>query len=279
MSDRMIRPSAACLLLVLAAFGISWRPAAAAPREVTAWTSGLWFDGTGFKRIDVYSVGDRLRLERPARIDRTVDLRGRHITGAFGEAHNHNLPGADTNAMIRTYLQGIFHVMIQANMPEGRDSVAARVNTPTSVDVVFANGVFTAPGGHPSALVARNIKSGGMPPTAADGSFIHPVTSINDIDRAWTTRILTQHPDFIKAILAYSEDRVAGVPVPTTSDRYGLDPSILPHLVERAHQDSLRVSVHVESAYDFEVAVSAGADIIAHMSGFLARRGPHRGEG
>ena len=36
----------------------------------------------------------------------------------------------------------------------------------------------------------------------------------------------------------------------------------------KAHGDRLRVSAHVESAYDFDVAVSARADLIAHLPGF-----------
>ena len=80
---------------------------AATPR-VTAWTNGQWFDGAAFRRVDVYSVGDRLTLKRPKAIDETVDLAGGWVTGAFGEAHNHNIPGIDTAANIRTYLeQGI----------------------------------------------------------------------------------------------------------------------------------------------------------------------------
>jgi len=67
--------------------------------------------------------------------------------------------------------------------------------------------------------------------------------------------------------LVYSEDRVAGLPRPD-SDRHGLDPSLASYLVSKAHGDRLRVSAHVESAYDFEVAVAAGADLIAHMPGF-----------
>jgi Amidohydrolase family len=235
----------------------------------TAWTNGRWFDGTTFKTLDVYSVGDRLTLKRPAAIGRTVDLGGRWVTGGFAEAHNHNIPGADTEGMIRKYLeQGIFYVMIQSNTPEGRASVKGLVNSPTSVDVAFANGGFTAPGGHPTALVERNIKNGGMTPADRDGGFLHPVSSAADIERAWTRSIRSQRPDFIKMMLVYSEDRVAGVPRPSGSDRHGLDPTLAADIVRRAHADGLRVSAHVESAYDFEVAVKAGADVIAHMPGF-----------
>ena len=56
--------------------------------------------------------------------------------------------------------------------------------------------------------------------------------------------------------------------MPADSDRYGLDPALAPVIVKRAHAAGLRVSAHVESAKDFEVAVKAGAEIVAHMPGF-----------
>lgn len=246
---------------------------------VTAWTNGRWFNGTAFIRADVYSRGSRITLKRPRTVQRTVDLSGRYLVPAFGEAHNHNLPGPDVPGTIRRYLeQGIYYVMIQGNAPGARDEIRGLVNQPGSVRVVFANGIFTAPGGHPSALVERNIARGGMSADDRDGGFLHPVSSTDNIDRAWWQAITPQHPDFIKLVLAYSEDRVAGIPRPS-SDRHGLDPALVPYLVHLAHRHHLRVSAHVESAYDFKVAVTAGVDVIAHLPGFwpdparLAARG------
>ena len=218
--------------------------------------------------MDVYSVGDRLTLKNPSKVDRTVDLTGRFLTGAFGEAHNHNIPSGDTERTIRTYLeQGIFYLMIQTNVPEAPAKLKPLINRPDSVDVLFANGSFTAPGGHPTALVRRNVANGGMTNEDLDGGFLQPVRSREDIDRVWSTRIRQQQPDFIKLTLVYSEDRVAGLPRPD-SDRHGLDPSLTSYLVGKAHGDRLRVSAHVESGYDFDVAVAARADLIAHLPGF-----------
>jgi len=255
--------------IVLLLFALVLTAAAAQEPETVAWRNGAWFDGTGFRRVDVYSIGDRLTFKNPSKVDRTVDLTGRFLTGAFGEAHNHNIPSDDTERTIRAYLErGIFYVMIQTNVPEAPAKVKGLINRPDSVDVLFANGSFTAPGGHPTALVRRNIANGGMTNEDLDGGFLQPVRSREDVDRVWSTRIKRQQPDFIKLVLVYSEDRVAGVPRPD-SDRHGIDPSLTSYLVGKAHGDRLRVSAHVESAYDFDVAVAAGADLIAHMPGFL----------
>lgn len=258
-----MKPTSLVLLFVLAV--------AAAPAqepETVAWRNGAWFDRTGFRRVDVYSIGDRLTLKNPSRVDRTVDLTAKFLVGAFGEAHNHNIPSDNTDRTIRTYLeQGIFYVMIQTNVPGAPAKLKALINRPDSVDVLFANGSFTAPDGHPTALVRRNIANGGMTSEDLDGGFLQPLRSREDIDRIWATRIKKQRPDFIKLTLAYSEDRVAGLPRPD-SDRHGLDPSLTSYLVGKAHRERLRVSAHVESAYDFDVAVAARADLIAHLPGF-----------
>jgi len=237
-------------------------------QPITAWTNGRWFDGTRFVRRDVYSKGDRLTLRRPARVERTVDLAGGYVAGAFGEAHTHQVTSGDAAASIRTYLQqGIFYVMSQANTPDARQRLGDRVNVPTSVDVAIAGGDFTAPGGHPTALVKRNIRQGSMTPEDLNGGFLNSVSTVEDIDRAWPS-VIARRPDFIKILLVYSEDRVAGIPRPTDSDRHGLDPALVPHIVQLAHNAGLRVSAHVESAYDFEVATKAGVDVYAHLPGF-----------
>jgi hypothetical protein len=239
------------------------------PGNVTAWTNGLWFDGATFHKREMYSVNGRLTTKRPQTIDKEVDLKGGYVTPAFGEAHNHNLPAPNTPTMIKTYLsQGIFYVMVQGNIPEARAQLSGLINTPGSIDVVFANGIFTAPGGHPSALVERNIRGGSMSAADRDGGFLLPVSSTSDVDRQWM-RVRSQRPDFIKMILAYSEERIAGWSPPRDSDRYGLDPHNIPrHIVKLAHRDKIRVSAHVESAADFDVALAAGVDVVAHMPGF-----------
>jgi hypothetical protein len=264
MGRTKLRSLIACVILSLS-IAVSGQES----KNVTAWTNGHWFDGTSLVNRDVYSVGPRLTLKRPRHIDRTVDLSGGYVTPAFGEAHNHNLPSEDTDATLSTYLsQGIYYVMIQGNVPQARGQLGQRINSGRTVDVIFADGLFTSPGGHPSSLVEWNIRNGTMTARDRDGGFLHPVASTDDIDHAWWSRLGTQRPDFIKMILVYSEDRIAGIPRPISSDRHGLDPALATYLVNLAHRDNLRVSAHVESAFDFEVAVKSGVDLIAHLPGF-----------
>jgi len=130
-------------VVVFLLFALALTAAAAQQPETVAWRNGAWFDGTGFRRVDVYSVGDRLTLKNPAKVDRTVDLTGRFLTGAFGEAHNHNIPSEDTARTIRAYLErSIFYVMIQTNVPDAPAKLKSLINRPESVDVLYANASF-----------------------------------------------------------------------------------------------------------------------------------------
>jgi imidazolonepropionase-like amidohydrolase len=82
-------------------------------------------------------------------------------------------------------------------------------------------------------------------------------------------RIEANRPDFLKIILSYSEDFERLRSDTTIQPWYrGLDPRLVPPIVERAHGVGLKVAAHVMSAHDFEVAIDAGVDIIAHMPGF-----------
>ena len=229
--------------------------------EVIAWKNGRWFDGTGFRPVDVYTNGTTITLEKPRRVSRTVNLSGRFITPAFAEAHNHSV----TDRRVADYLRdGVFYVMVPGNSPELRAELGQKINAAGKLKVALAHGLFTATGGHPTALVRRNIERKSMTAGDLDGGFLHPVDSCADVDRTWDL-VLRQRPDFIKIVLAYSEDYAARRPHPADSDRYGLDPAVAACIVEKAHGAGLRVAAHVESAYDFETAVRCGADVIAHM--------------
>ena len=52
-------------------FALALTAAAAQEPETVAWRNGAWFDGTGFQRVDVYSIGDRLTLKHPSKVDRS----------------------------------------------------------------------------------------------------------------------------------------------------------------------------------------------------------------
>ena len=233
--------------------------------------NGRWLEAAGFEPGTRYSVGGRIETRRPARVDSVIDLAGGWVVPPFGEAHNHNVDyttPARTDSLIARYLRdGVFYAKNPGNLPRGRDSLAGRVNVPRGVDAVFANGLLTATGGHPTGLYQRNLARGGMTAADGDGGFLWIVDSLPDLERKWP-RILAGRPDFIKTVLVHSEEYERRRADTAYFNWRGLDPALLPEVVRRAHAAGLRVSSHVETAADFHHAVAAGVDEINHIPGF-----------
>jgi hypothetical protein len=248
----------------------------AARRQTYEFAGGRWFDGQKFVARKFYTVGGLLTSRKPARVDSVIDLAGKFIVPPFGEAHNHNVEwnGEETFARTkRMYLEaGIFYVKNPNNLPRARAPLLGKINIPTSIDAVFANGGLTATGGHPLGIVRRNMERGGMTKEDAEGAFYFTIDSLTDLENKWR-KIKAGRPDFIKTYLQYSEEYAKRKDDESYVDWKGLDPSLLPAIVRRAHQEGLRVSTHVETATDFHNALVAGVDEINHTPGFRPERG------
>ncbi len=163
-------------------------------------------------------------------------------------------------------------------------TVAAHVLTAqTPVTLTITNGrwfdgtTFVAR----TAVVAGNVLSFRPvePPPAPDtttidlkgGHVIPPfeAESAADVDAKWT-RVVSSRPSIVKAFLQYSEEYEARRGDPKFFGNRGLSPEAFRRVVALAHRDQLRVAAHVASAQDFSVAVRAGADVIAHLPGYLS---------
>lgn len=241
----------------------------ASGQKTAAFTNGLWFTGSGFERKTMYVVAGELRSSAPGSVDTTIDLGRRYVIPPFGEAHNHNIEGSSrVQARIDQYLaQGIFYIKNPNSLPSAREVMAGRINTPASVDVVFAHGGVNATDGHPTDLVKRNIARGVMKESDAEGAFYHTIDDAAALEAKWP-RILAGRPDFIKTYLLVSEEYAQRRSDTTFNGFKGLDPTLLPEIVQRAHAAGLRVTTHIETAADFRHAVAAGVDELAHMPGY-----------
>jgi imidazolonepropionase-like amidohydrolase len=240
-------------------------------RHVYELRGGQWLGADGFRPATRWVVDGRLTTRRPAQVDSIIDLAGRWIVPPFGEAHNHNvdfISRGRTDSLIRRYLRdGVFYVKNPGILPRGRDSLAGRVNVPTGVDAVFAHGLLTATGGHPTGLYRRNLARGAMTAADGDGGFLWIVDSLPDLERKWP-RILAGRTDFIKIVLVHSEEYARRRADTAFFNWRGMDPALVPEVVRRAHAAGLRVSAHVETAADFHAALVGGVDEINHIPGF-----------
>lgn len=235
--------------------------------------NGQWFDGEGFVDRPMYSVDGFFSETRPGHVDSLVDLQRGYVVPPFGEAHNHNVDASDAaaaRAVVGKYLRdGVFYVQNPANVLRARPALTGFINVPTGIDVTFANAALTAPGGHPMGLFLRNLARGGMLPTDSNSTsgFLWTIADRADLDAKWP-RILASHPDFIKTMLLYSEEYERRKADTAFFNWRGLNPSLLPEIVARAHKAGLRVMTHIETAGDFHNALVADVDQIGHTPGF-----------
>ena len=230
-------------------------------RAVTHFANGRWFDGERFVARDVYVAGGRYVAVPCGSAAVTVDLAGGYVTPAFAEAHHH-MALCDEDRISRFLSRGIVYAGIMNARVSSR-ACAAQLHGPDSLEIVNALAGVTARGAHPSQIGLYFLDA-----EVIDGEWVHYLDSADDLDVVWD-RIAANPPDILKIYLSYSEvfERLrADASIP--SWYRGLDPALATAIVERAHAAGLRVAAHVMSAHDFDVALAAGVDIIAHMPGF-----------
>ena len=231
-------------------------------KSAQRFTNARWFDGTTFKLGDRYVVDGVFASRRSARLDKTTDLKGAFVVPPFAEAHSHNVESTRFDAVAAMHLKaGVFYVKNPNSLRRFTTPILGRINVPTGIDVTFANGGLTGPGGHPVAIAQRQITRGAWTDADGDGGFFWIIDDIATLDAKWP-RIIAEHPDFIKTYLLYSEEYEKRRTDSTYRDWRGLNPALLPEIVRRAHAAGKRVSTHVESAQDFRNAVAAGVDIV-----------------
>lgn len=237
-----------------------------------AMVNGKWFNGKSFEIRTLYAVNGHFTAKQPGRVDRTLDLSRTWIVPPFGEAHNHNIgtgiEDRDKEAIKKYLADGVFYVKIQGNLPL-TDEMKHRlsINRPDSIDVIFAQGSLTSAGGHPITLVERLLLQGFYPGHTRESLKDYRYFTIDsgaELQQKWQ-RVLNNHPDFIKAFLWSSDEFDKRKNNPVYQGQYGLNPRLLPKIVEKAHANQLSVSAHVSNAADFHIAVAAGVDEISHL--------------
>jgi imidazolonepropionase-like amidohydrolase len=264
--------SAAAATVLLASTGVADQPS-------MRFDNGLWFNGQRFVPATVFVEHGELRFAKDkkdarAPAQQVIDLARKHVAPPFCEAHNHNLGLADLArnelALYKYLRDGVFYVKVLSNLPRQSAAVWGTYNLPTSVDAVFANGGVTGPGGHPirlrERLLEQGVYEGFTKETLRDHAY-YVIDSDADIEAKWPL-ILQYRPDFLKLMLVESEHYAARRDDPAYFGTKGLSPQIFAKLVQKAHKNNLRVSVHINSVSDFHVAVAAGVEEIAHLPGY-----------
>lgn len=243
--------------------------------------NGQWFDGKSFRRQIFYSVGGVLTRQKPANVDEVVDLNNGYVVPPFADAHCHHFRNLRNVAQqVEMYLRdGVFYAKTQANARSEALQITDKVNHPTSVDVSYSHGALTPSYGHGIQIYeglalynrigefnAEEIKKL-RESRLRDNDAYYVIDTAEDLDRKWS-RILEGKPDFIKIYLVTSEEFEERKKRTDTIGDKGLDPRLVPLIVNKAHAAGLRVSAHVDTMTDYRIALKAGADEMAHLPGY-----------
>lgn len=243
--------------------------------------NGNWFDGKSFKKQTFYSVGGILTKKKPLKVDRIINLENEFVIPPFGDSHTHSFDSSfSLNQQAQNALRdGVFYAKVLNNFRSGAERVKTKINNPRSIDVQYSHGGLTGNYSHPIEVyesltlgiysfeqqLANAEKIWQSRKAENDAYYI--IENLNDLEKKWQM-ILAGKPDFIKVFLRNSElyeKRRSFVPQEWHRFDGGLDPKIVPIIVQKAHQAGLRVSVANNSAQDFETTVRANADEVSHL--------------
>ncbi|WP_444945836.1 hypothetical protein ACJJIP_19810 [Microbulbifer sp. VTAC004] len=232
---------------------------------------GKWFDGMGFKPA-IWFVDENglLTKTRPQEVDYIIDARGKFVVPPYAEGHNHNLqnPWGIKNFGALQVKSGVFYSAQMCSFGKGLETQFSGEDT---MDVLFASDCITASDGHPLRMILNGKKNVTNDELKSAQEMVMVAEDKGDLDQIWE-KVKANHPSFIKIILVGSEKfeerhgdkKYLGV--------NGLNPKLVPVIVERAHKLGIPVVAHVDTAHDAMVAIKAGVDILGHLPGYRIAR-------
>ncbi|MDQ6894573.1 MAG: hypothetical protein M3167_18105 [Acidobacteriota bacterium] len=231
--------------------------------------NGRWFDGRTFVRKTMFTVGGVFRSSWEGPVEATIDLHGGYVIPPFRRRAQ---PRLRSGRARRRGDEGLPHGgRLLRQEPERHFRALGTRRRPTQ-----------QAGDHRHRLRARRIDRAGWTSRAglrfrrragrlsrlAKGPDARAgVPRVEDsaaLDREWPLLLATK-PDFVKTYLEHSEEWERRRNDPAFFGARGLDPSLLPKIVAKAHAAGLRVSTHIATAADFRNALSAGVDEINHL--------------
>lgn len=205
------------------------------------------FDGHGFlPRGCVLVIDGRIaalgpRLTAPEGVP-VVDARGGTVLPGLIDAHVHVFPGA-LHAALRAGVTTELDMFADPDLVRALTQQAA--SDPSAADLRSAGIGATAPGGHPSRLVAQGL----LPP--------FPTVDGPDDAEAFVAARVAEGSSYLKVIL--EDGTTTGHAVPT------LTAATVEALVAAAHARGLLVVAHALTQAHALLAVGAGVDGLAHL--------------
>lgn len=206
------------------------------------------FDGAQVvPRADVLVDGAVL-AEPGGPVDVEVDGRGRTLLPGLVDGHTHVFDGSLAQALAAGVTTELDMFCLPGNLARQRALAAARDDV---ADLRSAGLLATAPGGHPSQLLAA--VGDGFGDAAAPFETIASATEAE----AFVAARVAEGVDYLKVVV--DDGAVHGATLPA------LGPEVVAALVDAAHGHGLEVIAHALTAAEVGIAVDAGVDGLAHV--------------
>lgn len=248
--------------------------------QTYAFKNGRWLIDNRFKKINVFSVNGLISFIEPKKVDSIIDLNEKFVIPPFGDAHTHNLDGGyNLKEMITKYLtEGVFYVQVLGNNGEGSNAVRPALEKFKKIDVTYANGLLTSTYGHgfyPYEPLAMGIYAPFLQFKYADSikksrivenKAYYFLDTKADVDLKWPL-IMRYKPDHIKICLNDAKNYIEKRRLEKADDN-GLSEEVAAYIVEKAHNQGLRVFAHIETADDARICARIGVDALTHLPGY-----------
>ncbi|MEV7560414.1 amidohydrolase family protein [Streptomyces sp. NPDC089795] len=191
--------------------------------------------------------------------DVEVDGRGRTLMPGLIDAHTHVFDGSLAEALRHGVTSEIDMFCLPRPLARHRRLAAERDDV---ADLRSAGLLATAPGGHPTQLIAA------LTGTLLDPEDVPEIDFVTDPERApeFVKARLAEGSDFLKLVI--DDGTVHGIDLPVMS------PAVAGALTAAARTAGLRVVAHAVTAADVVTALDAAVDGLAHVWADLAPRDP-----
>lgn len=211
------------------------------------------FDGSRTtERADVLIDGGLIAEPDGGRADTEVDGTGRTLLPGLIDAHTHTFDGSLEQALPFGVTTALDMFCLPSNLARQRRTAAERDDV---ADIRSSGVLATAPGGHPSQLMA------GFDDSTLDGlgDAAGPFATVAGPSGAkeFVEARIAEGIDYLKIVV--DDGEVHGGRFPT------LAPDTVAALVEAAHAAGLRAIAHAMTARDTAIALDAGVDGLAHV--------------
>ncbi|MFG3016193.1 amidohydrolase family protein [Streptomyces cinerochromogenes] len=221
------------------------------------------FDGEHIRGITDVVVEDEIiaaiGTEAGGRADVEIDGRGGTLLPGLIDAHTHVFDGSLAEALRYGVTTEIDMFCLPRPMARHRRLAADRDDV---ADLRSAGTIATAPGGHPTQLIAA------LTGTVLDPSDVTEIDTITDPAQApaFVKARIAEGSDFLKIVI--DDGTVHGTNLPAVT--LGAAAA----LTAAAHDSGLRVVAHAITASEVAIALDAGVDGLAHVWADVAPEDP-----